>query len=431
MERARAYDRGENIGHQRSDSGGCGNLQTTSAWDAETVRVAGQLVSAVEDAAAADGLVLDDGQHELLGRLGVLAEGVAGGPLRRQSAARSLYVYGEAGRGKSWLADAFYEALPIRQKTRVHFHGLFDELHRNIHKHQDDRAAVERAIDDATRGARLLFFDELHVHDSGDARLLTRLLAHVFSRGVVVLATSNYVPEDLLPNPIWHHTFEPGIALIKQHMDIWPLAGPTDYRIVSADHDRGFAAGTWSVRSDSTAGETSKLAVQGRSFTVTSTDDGELVATFDQLCRASTSTIEYLAWAREFPKWLITAVPPFADAGREAQQRFINLIDVLVDADVTASFTSTVSLPSFLASASSRPDAFRMASRLHLLRTETLAHSFGARNVARFRHGVSADQPSASRKRSVSDDCGYLQNREVSASAESLGRSRPQVACRG
>lgn len=354
-------------------SGPCGNLQTFSTWDAGTVRVAGRVLSGVEDAAAADGFVLDAGQRELVDRLGVLAEGVAGGSLRRQSAARSLYVYGDAGRGKSWLADAFYEVLPIRQKTRVHFHGFFDELHRSIHNHRDERDAVERAIDDVTRGGRLLFFDELHVHDSGDARLLTRLLAHVFSRGLVVLATSNYAPDDLLPSPIWHHIFEPGIALIKKHMDVWPLDGPTDYRTVSADHNRGFAAGTWSARSDSTSGETSTLTVQGRSFTVTSTANGELVATFDQLCRAATSTIEYLAWAHEFRQWLITEVPPFGDVDREAQQRFINLVDVLVDADVTASFTSRVNLPGFLASASTRPDAFRMASRLHLLRTEAVA----------------------------------------------------------
>jgi predicted ATPase len=59
------------------------------------------------------------------------------------------------------------------------------------------------------RNSRLLFFDELHIHDSGDARLLTRLLYHVFTRKLTVLATSNYAPDNLLPNPVWHHIFEP------------------------------------------------------------------------------------------------------------------------------------------------------------------------------------------------------------------------------
>ncbi|AXL13102.1 cell division protein ZapE [Microbacterium foliorum] len=326
-----------------------------------------KLVRAVEAAASADGFSLDPAQRTTLDRLAVLGGELAGGSLRR-GLPRSLYVYGDAGRGKSWLADAFYASLPIRHKTRVHFHGFFDELHRSIHSHRSERDAIERAIDDVTRNSRLLFFDELHVHDSGDARLLTRLLDHVFTRKLTVLATSNYAPDNLLPNPIWHHIFERGIALIKTHMDIWSLNGPTDYRTMQDDHSKGFAAGTWSTREAAPAPTwLDSLASHGRSFPVTSTDDGELTATFGQLCRTPTSTVEYLQWSRDFTQWSITDVPPFSAADPEAQQRFINLVDVLVDADVPVRFSAHVDLDSFLADASQRPDAFRMASRLRLL----------------------------------------------------------------
>lgn len=330
------------------------------------------LVRAVEAAACADGFSLDPAQRATLDRLAVLGSELAGGSLRRGSP-RSLYVYGDAGRGKSWLADAFYAALPIREKTRVHFHGFFDELHRSIHRHRSERGAVERAISDVTGNSRLVFFDELHVHDSGDARLLTRLLDHVFARELTVLATSNYAPDNLLPNPIWHHIFEPGIALIKANMDVWTLSGPTDYRTINDDHTRGFAAGTWSTATPPIApSEPHSVTVQGRSFPVTSTDDGELTATFDQLCRTPTSTVEYLQWTRDFTRWSITDVPPFSAADPEAQQRFINLVDILVDANVPVRFSAAVDLDDFLADASARPDAFRMASRLRLLQTPSV-----------------------------------------------------------
>ncbi|KAA9134928.1 cell division protein ZapE [Microbacterium caowuchunii] len=328
-----------------------------------------KLVRAVEAAASADGFSLDPAQRATLDRLAALGGELAGGSVRRGSP-RSLYVYGDAGRGKSWLADAFYTALPIRQKTRVHFHRFFDELHRSIHGHRNERDAIERAIDDVTRNSRLLFFDELHVHDSGDARLLTRLLDHVFTRKLTVLATSNYAPDDLLPNPIWHHIFEPGIALIKTHMEVWPLRGPTDYRTVRDDHSGGFAAGTWSTGEASPAPtQPDNLTSHGRSFPVTSVDGGELTATFDQLCRTPTSTVEYLQWSRDFARWSITDIPPFSAADPEAQQRFINLVDVLVDSDVPVRFSASVGLDDFLADASQRPDAFRMASRLQLLQS--------------------------------------------------------------
>jgi cell division protein ZapE len=91
-----------------------------------------QLIERVEGAAARDGFSLDAAQRALLDRLATLGSNLNGGILRRSSP-RSLYIYGDAGRGKSWLVDAFYAEIPTEQKTRVHFHGFFDELHRSIH----------------------------------------------------------------------------------------------------------------------------------------------------------------------------------------------------------------------------------------------------------------------------------------------------------
>jgi cell division protein ZapE len=341
-----------------------------------------QVVGAIEAAALADGFTLDSAQGRVLERLAVLADELVGGSDRRRSP-RSLYLWGEAGRGKSWLADTFFAALPLDRKTRVHFHGFFDELHRSIHRHRSERDAVERAIDDVTEGSRLLFFDELHVHDSGDARLLTRLLDHVFAQGLTVLATSNYAPDGLLPDPIWHHIFEPGIALIKDNMDVWALDGPVDYRTVKTDHSRGFAAGTWSTvpPQQLAPARAQSLTVRERPFVVTSTHGGELTVTFDQLCCSPTSTVEYLRWASEFAHWSITDIPRLGAADPEAQQRFINLVDVLVDRDVPVTFSAAVDLDDFLADASPRPDAFRMASRLKLLKTDASPLNAGTRGT--------------------------------------------------
>ena len=322
-----------------------------------------ELIRAVVAAASVDGFSLDSAQRAVLDRLSMLGTEPAG-------AARSVYVHGESGRGKSWLADAVYTALPLREKSRVHFHGFFHELHRSIQRHRGEPDAANRAIEDAIGNSRLLFFDELHVHDPGDARLLTRLLDHAFTRKVTVLATSNYAPDDLLPDPDWHHIFEPGIALITANMDVLALRGPTDYRTVTDDHTRGFASGIWSTRTPPrTTASPSSLTLNGRVFPATSTDDGQLSVTFDQLCRTPTSTIEYLRWARDFGSWTVTDVPRFDAVDPPAQQRFINAIDVLVAEDVPVDFYAHVDLDEFLEAASRRPDASRMSSRMRLLET--------------------------------------------------------------
>jgi cell division protein ZapE len=36
-----------------------------------------------------------------------------------------LYLHGAVGRGKSWLLDGFFQAIPIVEKQRLHFHEFF------------------------------------------------------------------------------------------------------------------------------------------------------------------------------------------------------------------------------------------------------------------------------------------------------------------
>ncbi|MFE6236012.1 cell division protein ZapE [Cellulosimicrobium sp. NPDC057862] len=384
---------------------------------------------AVEAAAAREGFALDADQSALLDRLARLGDELAGA---RRRPVRGLYVWGPAGRGKSWLAGAFVAALaselPEGSIRRVHVYALFRELHAAIHARRvsaltgprpavgqggptrgwrtrtappapdpappaapEDEleprpGTVDAAIDDLLRGTTLLSLDELHLHDTGDATLLTRLLRRAFASGVVVLATSNDEPGTLLPNPLWHHVAEPGIALLRAHLDVVELAGPTDYRTLGGRGRGGFAAGAW-LRPGTTAqladrglvaparGSRAVVRTGTRSFEVTAArvdgedrDGGsELWVTFDDLAGRPTSTLEYLDWAARFRRWVVADVPLLTDVDREAQQRFIAVVDVLVDADVELVVTSHHARDAFRTTMPDRPDAFRTASRLQLL----------------------------------------------------------------
>lgn len=321
------------------------------------------LLIAVEARARREGFALDSTQRAVLDRMARAATRALAG-----EDTRGTYLHGPAGRGKSWLADALHAALPAGLATRVHVHGFFDDLHRRIQRHRSEPDATARALDDVIGGRRLLFFDELHVHDPGDARLLTRLLTHTRERGCALVATSNYAPRDLLPDPVWHHLFVPGIALLEAHLDVCRLDGAVDYRTRASASRSGFRAGVWSTSASPGAPTTTqRLSVRDRVFTVTSADDRSLIATFAQLCDSPLAPAEYRHWSRVYPHWTITDVPPLDEVGHSAQQRFVSLIDVLVDADVPLDVHSSVDLEVFLSRTAGRPDAFRMASRLRLL----------------------------------------------------------------
>lgn len=45
-------------------------------------------------------------------------------------------MYGGVGRGKSFLMDCFFGAVPLKRKTRLHFHEFMREVHRELRELQ-------------------------------------------------------------------------------------------------------------------------------------------------------------------------------------------------------------------------------------------------------------------------------------------------------
>lgn len=308
--------------------------------------------------------VLDAEQERLSQRLSDLKPG-----------SRGLYVYGSVGRGKTWLCDAFFESLPGDSKRRMHFHEFFRALHESVWLNRTAgaraHAPVESAIGRLVDGVDLLYFDEFHVHDSGDAALITRVLEYLFSNGVTLLATSNYAPQALLPDPNFHDLIQPCVDLIEQNLDIVSLAGNLDYRrTVGQAAGTGFASGTWSTSSSLNVpdpAEYTTLTSGGHSFTAKRAADRQLWFRFADLCEADSAVGDYLAWASAFDVWVIESVPRMGETTMQARQRFANVVDVLSDQDVTLHLLSEHTLQEAIAGDNLPVDFLRTASRLALL----------------------------------------------------------------
>ncbi|OZD07299.1 cell division protein ZapE [Rhodococcus sp. 06-235-1A] len=269
---------------------------------------------------------------------------------------KGVYLWGPVGRGKTWLLDTYFDNVGISAKKRVHFHSFFRDLHAAYFRH---RFSIDAAIDDIlttnSTPAALLCFDEFHVHDIGDARLITRMLDALFARGVVLVVTSNYAPDGLLPNPLFHPTFVPTIEKLKKNLDVICVDGPVDYRAAGTSGSR-FASGTWSLHP----------ARRGH--------------TFAELCCAARSTGDYLRMVEAATTLTIADIPALASVNEFAAQRFANLVDVLYDQDVRADFHASVPLHEFAVGCAGL-DTDRLMSRLSELGSpsrERATHSVDA-----------------------------------------------------
>ena len=131
---------------------------------------------------------------------------------------RGVYMYGGVGRGKSFLMDCFFNAVPLQRKTRLHFHEFMREVHRelaDLHGTVNPLQELGRRI---ARRYRLICFDEFHVADVTDAMILHRLLEALFENRVSIVTTSNFKPDDLYPNGLHRSRILPAIALLNQRL---------------------------------------------------------------------------------------------------------------------------------------------------------------------------------------------------------------------
>jgi cell division protein ZapE len=258
----------------------------------------------------------------------------------------------------------------------------------------DLRARI--APDALAAQAWLLCFDEFTVTDIADAMILGRLFQALFARGVVIVATSNVEPGRLYEGGLNRALFLPSIRQIQQHMQVFELDAPKDFRLeklagapvyhVPADaaaHEaltRAFKSLTGRSR-----GEPRSLELLGRQLMVPQAVNGVARFSFHDLCEQPLASSDYLAIAREFHTLVIDDIPVLPAHKRNEARRLTWLIDALYDMQVKV-IASAQDQPTGLYLATQGREAFefeRTASRLIEMRsTDYLALPHGARGRA-------------------------------------------------
>src|SRR5947199_4687029 len=126
---------------------------------------------------------------------------------------RGMYIHGGVGRVKSLMMDAFFRVSRHRRKRRVHFHEFMREIHARMRALSGTEDPLEAIATEIAHDLRLLAFDEFHVSDIADAMILARLLELLIEKGVVLVLTSNYKPDDLYPNGLQRSPFLPALEI--------------------------------------------------------------------------------------------------------------------------------------------------------------------------------------------------------------------------
>jgi cell division protein ZapE len=294
---------------------------------------------------------------------------------------RGVYMYGGVGRGKSFLMDCFFNAVPLQRKTRLHFHEFVREVHRELAELHGTVNPLQELGKRMARRYRLICFDEFHVADVTDAMILHRLLDALFENRVSIVTTSNFKPDDLYPNGLHRDRILAAIELLKDKLEVVNVDNGMDYRQVTLAqvglyqtplNEAAEAAMTDAFERLAEARDESPLLhIEHRELQARRRAGGVVWFDFKELCGGPRSQNDYLELASQFHTVLLSGVPLMSPRNASEARRFTWLVDVLYDRRVN-----------LIMSAEVEPE---------LLYTEgPLAHEF-PRTVSRLREMQSAE----------------------------------------
>jgi len=295
--------------------------------------------------------------------------------INRPALPRGVYLHGGAGRGKSFLLDCFFTAVPVKRKVRLHFHEFMREVHRELALLQGTVNPLDRLGERMARRYKLICFDEFHVADITDALILHRLLTALFDNGVGFVTTSNFRPDELYPGGLHRERILPAIALLDDRLEVVNVDNGTDYRRQTLERVVRYhcpagpqADAAMQQAFDRLAevpDEDPALQIEARTILARRKAGGLVWFDFKTLCAGPRSQNDYLEIATRFHTLLLSDVPCMPVGMASAARRFTWLVDVLYDRRVKLILSAAVP-PEQLYTAGPLVHEFpRTVSRLH------------------------------------------------------------------
>jgi cell division protein ZapE len=272
--------------------------------------------------------------------------------INRPAIPRGVYMHGGVGRGKSFLMDCFYNAVPLKRKTRLHFHEFMREVHRELRELQ----GMVNPLDELGRRMalryKLICFDEFHVAEITDAMILYRLLAALFNNGVGFVTTSNFEPDALYPNGMHRDRILPAIELLKANLDVINVDNGTDYRSITLEQLKLYHMPLGQTADSAMADAFERLAekrdedpvlnIESRQIRARRKAGGVVWFDFKTLCGGPRSQNDYLEMASRFHTVLLSDVPHMPVRMASEARRFTWLVDVLYDRHVKLIMSAAV-----------------------------------------------------------------------------------------
>lgn len=294
---------------------------------------------------------------------------------------KGIYIWGNVGRGKTFLMDSFYNALPGKHKIRLHFHRFMHNIHAELKLYQGKTDPLRKIAKAFSKKYRVLCFDEFHVLDISDAMILSELFKAFFQEKIVIVATSNVEPKFLYANGLQRDKFLPTIHLIYEYMEVLHLGGDKDYRLQYLSQSKCYhfpltkqaevaLEETFHALTVKQSDPIRSIILCDREVPVIQSADSVVWFSFSVLCETARSTEDYIEIAQYFDTVIISDIPQMGEDREAAAKRFMHLIDELYDRHVTLIVSAEVPIDALYSGHLLKSTFSRTQSRLQEMQSE-------------------------------------------------------------
>ena len=299
--------------------------------------------------------------------------------LSKQDSKKAFYIFGDVGVGKTMILDFFYNSLNEKKK-RNHFNEFMLNFHNFAHDKKDkgDENIIDLFVKNLKSKFSLIYFDEFQVTNIVDAMILGKLFQKIFDENLKIIVTSNTKISELYKDGLQRDQFKPFIKIMEKNSIEHELIISDDYRKTSENkqqryffplnQETNFRINKFSriiTKNKNLSSES--LEIKGRIFEIKKFYEGISRFNFQELCNKNLGAEDYLEISKKSKFIIIEEIPSFNDINSNQQQRFITLIDIIYDRNISIAVTAEKSLEKLTSSSSLEKPFKRTISRLYEL----------------------------------------------------------------
>jgi len=269
----------------------------------------------------------------------------------KQKTKKGFYLHGGVGVGKTMILNFFYDHLE-EKKLKKHFNEFMLGFHDFVHeqKEKNEENVINQLVKNLKSKASIVYFDEFQVTNIVDAMILGRLFEQIFKEDIKIILTSNTKISELYKEGLQRDQFIPFIKIMEDQSIEYELIIEDDYRkyndnqnqryFFPLNQETNFKINKFfrTITKDKKQSSI-KINVKGREFEIENFYEGIIRFNFNQLCDQNLGAEDYLEIIKKCNFIVIDQIPQFNDVNSNQQQRFITLLDVIYDKNISFSLS--------------------------------------------------------------------------------------------